>query len=627
MKKFEMSRYIKKWLPFIIVACIAITCASYFVLNKKQHYDASAVIHYKNSNMVSGLAPNGQKFDSNEIKSSAVLTAAINELNLDTQDYSVDSLSSRIIIYDVLDTDDAELKSSKIEKGEEFETYPDTFIVTFSATSGEGKDFARAFLDKVLSCYFTEYGKKYLNTSPLTNNLTNIAPEVYDYIEVLDIIDDSVSKAMDSLYSKSASNKEFRSTETGYSFNDLATKFSFARDVKLASLYSLVLDNQLTKDKALLEANYAEKIKQNEILVKGYTDKSSDVIDIINEYVQKMHDSGNTNITYEYILEEVYNWYEAGSTAPSDSTVTYDKLIFLWSDYTAEERKTIIQSAYYKYIQDAICGCRGDCTNGQCLRSNKTCEQFANSNYDALCTEVSKKIDALINELVGLYNYAQTANSEYNDYLGASSIATLSSVTVQEGMNLTLYMVLICVVVLIIGCGGAILVGRISDIVVYMFYTDRLTELGNRSGVDDYINKLSYKVLDNGNQCAVLTIINLKDINMSLSRTGGDEMIKYVAATLKETFANNTDSYLAYNGSAQYVVFSSNSDYDTTEYMMKNVCTALENYMKEKRTSVKYSLGISDTTKNNVRNVRGLFTKAMAEAKPHEMIVEDNEEK
>lgn len=57
MRKFEFSRYIKKFLPFIVVLCILLTAAVYFVLSSSQKYVASTVIHYDYDTAKSGLAP------------------------------------------------------------------------------------------------------------------------------------------------------------------------------------------------------------------------------------------------------------------------------------------------------------------------------------------------------------------------------------------------------------------------------------------------------------------------------------------------------------------------------------------------------------------------------------------
>ena len=619
MKHFELSRYIRKWLPLIIVACIIITIASYFVISGAQSYEASAVIRYENENMNSGLAPDGKKFDAGEIKSSAVLSQAITELKLDPQLYSVDSLSSRIIITEKLDPDEEALKTSKLENGEEYESYPDTFVISFTATSSEGAGFARTFLEKVLSCYFSEYAKNYLNTASLTDNLSNIDTDIYDYIEILNIIDSSVDNALNTLYSRVSANSSFRSVETGYSFNDLATKFAFVRDVKLAALYTTVLDNQLTRDKTVLAADYGERIKENTATNEADDIKIEDLVEIIDEYVLKMRESGNTDITAEYILDDVYGRLENGEYITNgDGTVTYDKLIFLWREYTAEQRKNLIQSAYYQYIINEICGCRGECEDEECLSSDKTCKELTSEDYNELCDSVVTKSAELIDELSVLYNYAKLANDEYNDYLGAQNITTLSSVSVYESMNVKLYMVLICVVVLLVGCGGAIVAGRINDIIDFMFYTDRLTGLSNRNGIDNYMKRLSYKVLDNGNICATFNIMNMYEINDSLSRSGGDELIKYVANLIREIFADNGESYIGYNGKAQYVIFTSGLDFAAAQYMLNKVGESLEAYMQEKKTDVVYTVGLAETAKHGVRNVRSLLMRAMSESGRHE---------
>ena len=112
MKKFQLSRYIKKFLPFIIVLCVVLTAAVYFVLSSSQTYVASTVIHYDYDEAKSGQAPDGTALDVNEIKSSAIMTKVTASLGLDEGIYSIDSLLSRVNITELIDEDEAARKQA-----------------------------------------------------------------------------------------------------------------------------------------------------------------------------------------------------------------------------------------------------------------------------------------------------------------------------------------------------------------------------------------------------------------------------------------------------------------------------------------------------------------------------------
>ena len=133
MKNFWVFRYLKKFIPLIVVLCVLATYAVYFKLARSNTYVASEVIHYNDEQAEKGLNPSGGKLDVNEIKSSAVMSKVVDKLGL-TGIYSVDSLISRIDITPVEDQDKVAQKEAMREAGEEYTYEPSTFIVSFAAT-------------------------------------------------------------------------------------------------------------------------------------------------------------------------------------------------------------------------------------------------------------------------------------------------------------------------------------------------------------------------------------------------------------------------------------------------------------------------------------------------------------
>lgn len=153
MKNFALLKYVKKFLPLLIVVCLAATFVVYFKLSSSNTYIASEVIHFNDEQAERGLAPTGEKLDVNEIKSSAVMSKVVDKLGLNGT-YSVDSLTSRITITPIEDPDKVAQKDAMLENGEEYIYEPSTFIISFAAKSDEGDEFARAILDETLDAYF-----------------------------------------------------------------------------------------------------------------------------------------------------------------------------------------------------------------------------------------------------------------------------------------------------------------------------------------------------------------------------------------------------------------------------------------------------------------------------------------
>ena len=148
MKNLKFMKYFKRILPLIIVICVLATFVVNYKLNESNTYVASEVIHYNDPQTELGFTPTGDKFDVNEIKSSAVVSKVVNRLEL-TGEYSVDSLISRITITPIPDEDKLAQKEAKLKEGEAYIYEPSTYIVSFTATNSEGPIFARTILDEV----------------------------------------------------------------------------------------------------------------------------------------------------------------------------------------------------------------------------------------------------------------------------------------------------------------------------------------------------------------------------------------------------------------------------------------------------------------------------------------------
>lgn len=615
MKKFEFSRYIKKFLPLIVIVCIVLTAVVNVFLKSSQSHIASTVIEFTNYEAESGLTPQGTELDINEIKASSIVSKVIYNLGLDENIYSIDSIISKIKTYEVLDEDEVIRKEALLDEGEEYEAEPTRFIVTFEASHDEGPDFARKVLDEIMNIYFSEYGEKYLNMSSTVNPLKGIDSAEYDYVEMMDIIDQGIYTALSTLDERSSSDYYFRSTDTGRTFNDLYSEFQYLQDIKVAELYGKIFEYQITKNKSVLLADYAERISQSRISNDAENNQINDILDIINDYVTKMRESGNTNISYEYILDEVYDNYkfdEEGKSvgALADHTVTYDELIYSWRDHTDTREHAIIQAAYHQYLIDTFNACKGTC-GGTCGESGKTCSGVSNQYYDAAEEEVKEDISNLIEELGVLFDLSERTNNEYNEYLGAKNISTLSSVAVDDTINVGLYTAIAALFLLIVCCCGAILLGRIEDIISYVFYTDHLTGFANRNAFDSYLKKMDKEIFDDGVVCTTFAITNQVDINKKYGRDGGDEFLKMISGFIDDSYGK-LDTFKVYNGNSQFFMVTNKTDYVTIEYIMKRIGVLIDEREKFKDIAIEYEVGMAETSYLGVHRIRPLLTKTLS---------------
>ena len=609
MKKFQIFRYLKKILPLIIVICLLATGAVYYKLSASNNYIASEVIHYNDEQAEKGLAPDGGKLDVNEIKSSAVMSKVVDKLGL-TGIYSVDSLISRIYITPVEDKDKVAQKDAMLEVGEEYIYKPSTFIVSFAATSDEGAEFARTILDETLDVYFEQFSQKYVNVAPANNTIENLNKNDYDFIEIMEQIDTSIENTVTTLYQRIEQNNYYRSTETGVSFNELVDDFNYLRQVKVSALFSKIYKYQVTKNKSVLISDYTTRIDNNNISNAKEESLVEDVVAVIEAYVNKMRESGNTNITYEYILDDLHE--RDLQEYFGDQTVTYDELIYSWRDHKESKEHAIIDSAYCRYILDTFTKCTGNC-NGACATSNLTCSELCNAEYAAVREEVEKEINTFLDELTTLYDITTKTNDEYNKYLGASYISVLSSASVKESVNVPLYTAIAFFFLVVLCCGGAIVLGRTADIINYIFYVDHLTGFSNRAYFDKYLKSKDKKLLDDGVVYCMVDISNLVHINGEYSRTVGDEIIKMFTNYLKEAFGKSKTEYI-YNGNGSFVLLTEDSDYITVEDIMRLFRLRLDEREEHRDVVIEYKIGIAEIFKEN-KTARKLLSEAIESKK------------
>ncbi len=597
MQEFQLSRYIKRWLPWIMIICVAATIGVYFFLSRSQTYVASAVINYDSEGASEGLTPLGTELNVDEIKSSGIMSKVMDNLELGETSYSLDDLISRLSITEVADEDEEARKAALLEEGEEYTYEPTTYIISFEASSKEGEGFARMVLDEVLDVYFTEYSQNYLSTGYVANSLKDLDEGSYDYIEKLEIIENNVLETTTFLEQGAQSDPYYRAVSTGLSYSDLLGEMNMVRSLDISALYSKVLQYQVSKDKQLLLSNYRERIKNYEITNEIEEEQINDVVQIMDAYVQKMRESDNTNITYEYILDEVYDKNlldsEGNVIGEGDQTVTYDKLIYSWRDHSETKEHALIDIAYCNYIISVF---EKSSVNGE--------------QYNTIKAEIEEGIKTLVEKMEVLYEDIEATTAEYNAYNGARNISMLSTVSVSKSINVMMYTAIAALFFMIVCCGGAILLGRLNDIVQYIFYTDHMTGLKNRTALDGYLNSNGKRIINNGTACVVVTVDNQIDINKKYGRDTGDQLLKFFADNLKEAFTG-MNIFPVYNGNAYFIMLINRADLFNIGYILERFRVLVDEREILTDVKIEYEIGWSEAEKDNIHRIRELLSRAM----------------
>lgn len=665
MKKFQLFRYLKKWLPLILCFFVVMTVFAYEILGSRQKYTASAVIEYCNEEAKDGYAPDGSQIDVAEIASSANMAKVMANLGLSNENYSLDALCAGISISPIIEEQAESIQEAVNEEGEEYTVQPTSYIVRCTLDSSGSKGLVREIFNELLDVYFSDYSSKHINQAQVNNRTRNLMDTDYDYLEMIERINAQLVDTTESLDYRCMRSPEFRSVDTGYSFADLRDQFTLLGDVNVYRLYSLVLGNRITKDKEVLLDKYANRIANYNLDGQKAQEDTGEVLDIIRSYVDKMRQSGNTDIDATYILPDVYgeDWEERSVSGQHvDRTVQYDELLRSWIAYQNQWDYARIDAAYCRFIiqlyqngsaslEEASKLFEDNSNEGasEGMSAAETSEEAAkeenptavnadmeaekeesgavetdetwpvidvsSSGGDVTGEQVEEEIRNVIDRMNELYAIVEKTNEEYNEYLGATNIRTLSSVSVNTEFNMKLYMMVIAAFFLVVGCCGAVILGRLGDILEYLFMTDHLTDCRNRLSCDNYIHSWERRTLPANMCCVNLQIRNQRELNAVCGREEADRVLREFGLVLRELFGNRKSGLVAYNGSAQFLTFFEKSAGESIEQEMKRLTATLELRLPD--TPVIYQAGAANAGEDSLFVIRNLISKAVRESRKY----------
>ena len=600
MKSFNIIRYLKKWWPLIALMSF---CAGVFFMRyatSNQSYTAQSIIKYNYSKAEDGKTPSGEDLDVSEIFSSTVVKEAIENLGLTV---NVDTIRSGGTVTGIVPDDVTKTQEAKIDKGEDVEKYHSTeYIVKLSVSSDYSTEYVRTMLDEILSCYFANFGEKYVDYSTIPNNAAALDGQGYDYIEQAEILNNTVAQITANLGNCQAAHPEFVSSTTGLSLSDLLDEYNYVSDVEIPYLFSEILGGKLTQNREVLLKKYQERY--NTYVMDGDVDseKVAAVLEVIQSYGNKNKDgslyyqrgarSGTEDDTGGFVLSDVYE-----EDTNIDRTTVYDNLI---SDYVTilnRQSNNVIDAAYCQYIigvfQDAA-----DSTD------------VSSENQAFSQQSVEQEIDALQSQLNSLYESLSITMKEYNEYCGAVNLGVLASTTVSEKINVKLYILLGVAVFFILGVCGAILLGRIQDFVEYMFFTEQLLDMPNRTACDLFIRNNSGRVLPDDTVCVVVELANLSQINIVYGRERGNAMLAQFAGFLKE--ASATCGTVYYNGGQQFIGFFDQCRIEDAESFADYFHRLITAYNAEStEATYEYAIGIAESKASNAYSIRALLREAL----------------
>lgn len=594
MKGFEVFRYIKKWRYLIIAVCILGVLLVYRYAMSRQTYTAQTILRYTNAEAKSGMTPSGDTLDVTEIYSSNVITGVLEDLGLDT---GADSIRSKCQVEPIIPDDEIERKTAILKEGGEYEYNPTDYLVTFRVGSEYSKEYASSVLDSILKNYFVVYGDKYINQTVLPNNASNVKDGTYDYIESAEILDSSAMDIYNYLYDKKFHYPYFRSAATGYTFNDLYNMYSKLLSYDVPELSSKILNQKVSKNQDVLIKDYRNRISQYNIELSNLQNKVDPLYDLITRYSSKSKDgmqyhygkNDNSTGSDDYILKDVYD--ENGETRKVYTQTTYDSLINQYVKLEVSRQYTKVDMEHKQMLLDTFDSATPADDAGAAVR------------------DIESSMDDLIKTLDDYYKIVNATVDEFNQYMGATNILTLTSVNVSERINVKLYLMIAILLFLICGCLGAIFLGRIQDFVEFMVYADKKTKLPNRSKCDDVINSYEARPLEDNFTFILIRLDILKQVNSQVGRTAGDTLLGEFGAMLGNTARDY--GFVGYNGSDQFMCLFENCSYKKAEMFIVNLASVVEHYNSQNpQQKITFSYAIEESKTTGIYEARGLIAAA-----------------
>ncbi len=609
MKKFSPLALIRKYQFVIIAAAVLAGIAAVYIFNRIQTYTATTVVEYTNEAAEEGLAPDGTNIDTSEIYSADVMKEVFQRMNLEYDDYNLDQFRSKVSVVPIQTNEEAAVQEAMNEEGEEVETEPTRYQVSVTLSRNDVSDpeaFSRQLLDNMLDVFLEKYGEMHVNNTTFVNHISELNQADHDYPEIIELIETSVASTVASL--SGYNDVLFTSSENGYSFSDIYRELGLFQSGEIPDIYAYILNNQVTKDRDILISKYRNRIEEYGINNSSYQEQIDDITEIIDAYVTMMRESGNTEITYEYILDQVYdNYYytqqedESGEIQQvpqrlADETVQYDVLLENYVSNRSSYEYALIDSAYCEYIID--------------LYSDSDTAVSADTSEEQQ-EQVAAMLDSLVQELNDVYGRLDQISSEFNEYSGAMNVSLNSDIVVTEGIQILLYTGIVVVVFMLATVAAVLVAGRLGDIINYYMYTDRKLMLPNRNGCDRYLNRNGNAVLSNDFVCIAISLTDIQEKNKQYGREKCDAMIERFAELLKHTFPLTEDNLIAVNGIGQFVVFLSGTTEEQAEAYVEYLSEEADEYNMSAQCKMEYCCGIAHAQKDHIFRIRDLMVRAI----------------
>jgi GGDEF domain-containing protein len=440
-----------------------------------------------------------------------------------------------------------------------------------------------------MQSYCTYYTEKYVEQKLSLNPSRNLLDNGYDYYECVRILENDTNDMHDFLLAKRESYPNFRSSQTGYTYKDLCAIYSELKKYEIPKLYAYVLDGPQIRDGKILQEFIANSIADSQNSEAVGAQQRSEIERLIASYVEKnagilksYFTEGGDNVSSNYILGTIE---DAG--AGEKAITTYDNLIL---ELVGIDKTIAADKIDRQFLEETL-------TAFQNVSFGGTEEEHA---------KMEQMINDYENELQEYYEIVNTSSKELNLYISADYLKMVSSVRVAPSINIKLYIMLALVLFFVIGCCGAVLLGRLSDIVDYLLYVDKKTGLPNREKLNIYIGEMAGKVLPEAFTCFTLNLDNLSELTKRFGYTVGDGVLKDFAGLVQ--LMGDTEGMRGYNGVGRFVVFFEECSSKKAAAMIRILDNQVEEYNSlNPEYPIRYTAAWATTEETDTYEIRELL--------------------
>ena len=244
-----IKRFVAIWLVFAISFGVLSVGIGYLIQPFFDETKAEAIIRLGGNQSSSGQS---SAEILNKFRSPTVVTEALKALSFDPE--AVDIVRSNLSMTSILpdsSLDRMTLSYNLLTKGGNMEVVDslletssrqaDRFLLSFDfKKAGFQRDDGIVLLNEIITAYQNYYDANY-NFSSALGDLTSVIDYTeYDYEESASIFSDTLDRILSYLSSLSESNEQFRSSQSGYSFQDLSRIASLLKDIDIDRVNSFI---------------------------------------------------------------------------------------------------------------------------------------------------------------------------------------------------------------------------------------------------------------------------------------------------------------------------------------------------------------------------------------------------